>query len=83
MSMTTPPRTEQLNRLSPEERYSRDPWFHRLVDLLYYHLESAKPGKFGTDFTPTELREAVILACTIFEHRHPRPILVRTGPPCP
>lgn len=48
--------------LTPEERYQRDPIFHALVECLLAELIRA-------DFTPTELREAVILAATIHELR--------------
>jgi hypothetical protein len=54
-----------LNRLSPEDRYLRDPWFHNLVDLIRVQLLG------GGQFTPTEVREAAILACTMHEQRRP------------
>jgi hypothetical protein len=54
----------RLNRLSPRERYHRDPWFRQLVDLLGYHLDRPE---VDANFTPTELREAVILAATRHE----------------
>lgn len=47
-------------RLTPAERYQTDPAFHLLVDFLR--------GMLGQgDYTPSELREAVILAATIHE----------------
>lgn len=52
-------------RLSPETRYLRDPEFHALVHLLLQALERC-------DYTPTELREAVILAATIHEQHRVR-----------
>lgn len=57
-----------LNRLTPEERYQRDPMFHTLVDTLQSWIMRA-------DYTPTEIREAAMLACIIVEMRRPaRPI---------
>ena len=44
----------------PEERYQRDPQFHQLVDILTGCIRRA-------EFTPTELREAVILAAIKYE----------------
>ncbi len=49
----------------PNERYMRDPVFHALVDRLYEAIA-------GAQFTPTELREAVILAATKYEMTHVR-----------
>ena len=50
----------KLNRLTPEERYRRDPMFRVLVDLLEHHIHM-------TNYTPTELREAAILAAIRYE----------------
>jgi hypothetical protein len=52
--------------LTVEERYQNDPEFHSLVDLLYKFVANGH-------FTPTELREAVILAATKYEMTHLRP----------
>lgn len=57
--------------MSPTERYQRDPEFKALVDVLRDQL-------IRCQFTPTELREAVILAATLFDRTHLRPFL--TGP---
>lgn len=46
--------------MTPQERYLRDPEFHTLVDLLENFIQQAK-------YTPTELREACILAATRYE----------------
>lgn len=54
-----------MKRYSAEERYQNDPQFHALVDMIQHELER------GT-FTPTELREAVIIAATKYEMRHLR-----------
>ena len=49
--------------MTPRERYQRDPAFARLVKTVYASLERC-------EFTPTELREAVILAAIMqIEHR--------------
>jgi len=47
-------------RLPVEERYHRDATFRQLVDWMMYHIRTA-------DYTPTELREAAILAATMHE----------------
>jgi len=47
--------------MSPEERYQCDPWFHKLVDTLTHFIIAAK-------FTPSELREAAILAAIHYEY---------------
>jgi hypothetical protein len=46
--------------MTVEERYQNDPKFRTLVELLRKLISSA-------EFTPTELREALILAQTITE----------------
>ena len=50
-----------------DERYFHDPIFHSLVDTIRYSLEQG-------NFTPTEAREAVHLACLHFEQ-----LRVKTG----
>lgn len=57
-----------MNYLSAETRYMRDPLFHRLVDIMEHEIEVLR-------LTPTELREAAMLACIKFENRHPRPLV--------
>lgn len=52
--------SEGVNTMTPEQRYQRDPQFHRLVRMLENLIHNA-------EFTPTELREALILAQTNFE----------------
>lgn len=42
--------------MTPEERYHRDPAFRTLVDMLHHCIQTA-------DYTPTEVREAALLAC--------------------
>ena len=46
-----------------EERYQSDPMFRTLVDTVYNMIDKAQ-------FTPSELREAVILAATKYEMYH-------------
>ncbi len=51
---------------SPRYRYYNDPEFHAAVDMMYASIERCQ-------FTPTELREAVILASIMYAERHPSP----------
>lgn len=48
--------------MSPEERYCRDPQFKTLVDTVEMMIHRC-------EYTPTELREAVILAAIRHESR--------------
>jgi hypothetical protein len=57
--------------MSPRERYQQDPAFHQLVDMMYYHIELA-------NFTPTELREAALLAAIMYANHHPAPNIFLT-----
>jgi len=50
---------------TPREKYMNDPEYHRLVDMLGQFIESAR-------FTPSELREACVLASINYEMRHVR-----------
>lgn len=61
-------------RTSPADRYHHDPHFRQLVDMLYVAVEQAQ-------FTPTEIREAVMLAQIKFEELHIRPLIVDAGWP--
>lgn len=49
-------------------RYHTDPFFHQLVDMFRACLEEGR-------CTPTEIREAAMLAQLMYEERHPRPIV--------
>ncbi len=49
--------------LSAEDRYYNDPEFRALVELLYRFVVGGK-------YTPSELREAIILAATKYEMSH-------------
>ena len=50
---------------SPKEKYQNDPEYHHLVCTLEGLIEQAR-------FTPSELREACILASINYEMRHVR-----------
>lgn len=50
---------------TPDARYRTDDAFRRLVDMMEAHLHAAQ-------FTPTEMREAAILAAINFERRRIR-----------
>lgn len=49
------------------ERYRDDPLFRRMVELLVGMIEAGQ-------ITPTEAREAAMLAQIMYEDRHPRPV---------
>ena len=59
----------QLSRLPSRERYFRDPLFRVLVDQLYYMLTEL-------NLTPTEIREAAMLAAIKFEETHVRSLFI-------
>jgi hypothetical protein len=48
--------------MTPDERYHRDVQFKQLVDIMINAIRQAQ-------FTPTELREAAILAAIKYEQR--------------
>lgn len=50
---------------TPKEKYLNDPQYHQLVSMLESMIERAQ-------FTPSELREACILASINYEMRHVR-----------
>ena len=54
-------------RSLPEIRYSHDPAFKQLVDVMHSFIQKA-------EFTPTEMREAALLACIHYESYHIRRI---------
>jgi hypothetical protein len=60
--------------MSPKERYERDPVFKSLVDLIHSYIAQDD----GRTWTPTELREACMLACAQYEYLHIRPIVYDT-----
>jgi len=59
-----------FDRVPADVRYQRDATFHTVVDMLRAALERY-------DFTPTELREAVILAASMHEMGIIRPLVMR------
>jgi hypothetical protein len=74
--MTRPCIGEPPSRLPAADRYGRDPKFHELVDTLYLMIRESQ-------YTPTELREAVMLAAWMFESRHMRSFYVEPQPESP
>lgn len=50
--------------MSAEERFERDPMFHALVESLCAAIENL-------ELTPTEIREAAMLAALKHEQRRP------------
>jgi len=54
------------NRLRPDERYQRDEHFRALVDLMTNAIASAQ-------YTPTEMREAALLAAIHYEMNRKTP----------
>lgn len=64
-----PYRTSAMPRPSyPEERYQRDPHYRCLVDVLEQAIHAAQ-------YTPTEIREAAMLAAIRYEMRRGMPAL--------
>ena len=56
---------QSIRDCTPDARYRRDPKFRSLVDMMEAHIHSA-------DFTPTEMREAALLAAIHYEHKRVR-----------
>lgn len=54
---------------SIEQRYREDSEFHYLVDMLHSLIKKAQ-------YTPTEIREAALLAMIHYEQYSNRPIIV-------
>jgi len=50
---------------TPRDKYMNDPEYHQLVTMLENFIERAQ-------FTPSELREAAMLASINYEMRHVR-----------
>lgn len=50
---------------TPREKYRNDPVYARLVNALYCMIEDA-------NLTPSEVREAAVLACIMYEERRIR-----------
>ena len=47
-----------------EKRYFHDPAFHQLVDVIFHCM-------YEVHLTPSEVREAAMMACFKFEMKHP------------
>jgi len=56
---------------TPAEKYMNDPEYHALVKMLEQFLERAR-------FTPSEMREACVLACINYEMRRVREFTIDT-----
>lgn len=54
---------------SATERYQTDAAFRQLVDLLYSQIDNAQ-------YSPTEIREAAMLAHILYEERRVRPMML-------
>ena len=52
---------------TPRDKYLNDPEYHNLVNMLESFIEQAR-------FTPSELREACVLASVNYEMRHIREV---------
>ncbi len=59
---------------TPEERYRTDAHFHMLVDMMegFYHK---------AEYTPSEMREAAVLAAIHYEMKTVRPLRIAVGDP--
>lgn len=58
--------------MTAEQRYLHDPIFKRLVDFIYH-------GIVEHQFTPTEVRDAAMVASMKYEMNHARPLFVPAG----
>ena len=47
---------------TPQDKYRNDPAYRHLVDMIEAFVDTA-------EFTPSELRQAVVLACIHYEMR--------------
>ena len=54
---------------TPRQKYVNDPKYASLVNMMVYLIEEA-------EMTPSEVREAAILACIIYEEHHIRPSMI-------
>lgn len=54
--------------MSATQRYRDDAAFRQLVDLLYSQIDNAQ-------FSPTEIREAAMLAHILYEERRLKPMM--------
>ena len=66
-----------MYRSDVHKRYQTDPAFRNLVDLFHNYIREA-------NFTPTEIREAAMLAQIMYEELTLRPMIlddIRRGKP--
>ena len=57
------PNKEGEGMSSPRSKYYNDPHYHQLVDVMVNMIVQAQ-------YTPSEMREAAILASIIYQERH-------------
>lgn len=55
---------------TPEQKYNHDPHFKNLVSMIESLIHEAK-------FTPSEVREAAMFACIMYESRFPKTMIVK------
>ncbi len=58
--------------MTPQEKYLNDPSFKQLVDMIEYGIEKLQ-------FTPSEVREAALLAALHYDQRQIRRYHVAGG----
>lgn len=54
---------------TPREKYNNDPAYHQLVTMLENFIDMAQ-------FSPSEIREAAMMACINYEMRHIRRVFI-------
>ena len=57
--------------MTVEERYQRDPGFRTMVDMMRHQIREGR-------YTPTEIREAAMLAQVLHESETIRPMTLDT-----
>lgn len=67
---------ERLYRMPARERYQHDVEFHHLVDMMRAMIAQSR-------FSPSEMREAAVLAACMYEERQATRAPVRTPPKTP
>lgn len=58
---------------TPREKYMNDPQYRALVDVLHGYIAQAQ-------FTPSEVREAAMMACIKYEMGQLRPSKIKVDP---
>lgn len=58
--------------MTGQDRYLHDPVFHTLVDTIYVAIDQLQ-------YTPSEIRDAAMLAALHWEMRQVRPVRFRPG----